>query len=81
MAIVWQQDIGAKYEQRLLTTILFADSDDIKNEDEALGKAIANNRKELKQDKSENSWKMTMNTVATSWNEPKKTDLSCLKYC
>ena len=74
VAIVWK----SQAKMKLRTSIYSHDDDGVKNNEEALGKAIADQKKAL--DNPED-YTMAMHNTSATWQEVKKPDLSCLRYC
>lgn len=74
VAIVWQKG----NEQRLLMSVYSEGKDNIKNYDEALGKAIIDQRKILVDPER---YTMILDSSSSSWQVDDKPDLSCLRYC
>jgi len=76
VSIAWQSNSDGRTETRLRTSIYF--EYDVSSEDEALGKAISEQRKAL--DESER-FNMLVHNTATTWQTEVKADLNCLRYC
>ena len=74
VAIVWQ----SKSRMKLRSSVYSAESSGVKNYDEALGKAIVEQRESFEEPED---YTMLMHNVSCSWQEEEKPDLSCLKYC
>ena len=54
------------------------DDGDVKNKDEALGKAIENQKSELD---NSSDFALIMHSISSTWNTPTKIGLECLRYC
>lgn len=78
VSIAWQSTIGGNVKTCLRTSIYFEKKDKVHSEDEALGKAITEQRKTLDNPVNFN---MLVHNIASTWNEESKPDLSCLRYC
>lgn len=78
VAIVWHKSEVGAYENRLKTSIYFKSRDGVSNPDEALGKAIKEQRNSLP---DKHRFNMAMNDVSWTFQEPRKPDLSCLRFC
>ncbi|MBO9492098.1 hypothetical protein J7384_17940 [Endozoicomonas sp. G2_1] len=78
VSIAWQKTSSGTTETRLRTSIYFKDRDGVNSEDEALGRAMREQKKEF--DVPAEFSPFVHNTAST-WQSAKKSDLSCLRYC
>ena len=78
VAIVWQNNSGGTIETRLRTSVFPKNKTKVSSEEEALGKAIKEQRGEFD---NPSHFTMLCYNITTTWQSEGIPDLRCLRYC